>query len=310
MNDIPHTLPLAPFAQEGSASPRKPWVAATMSLALPGWGQLYNGQINRAIWSFLAFSLMLLPGTALVSLAVPPALMAPALVLGLLGTLGLWLHSAFDAHRVATRSTPYTLQPWQTSGLYALVFITCALLVLPTLTIAMRSHLVQPFHIPSSSMSPTLLAGDSVFANMHYNCHGCSSVRRGDVAIFTYPNDRGQYYVKRIVALPGDKVRIVGHRVVVNGEPLSASPLEEVQLERSGGKTWQVDGMAGLADSETEHTVPPGHVFLLGDNRTASTDSRQFGSVPLTDVVGRVRQIWFSHGDGGVRWGRIGQRVD
>lgn len=289
--------------------PRKPWVAGAMSLALPGWGQLYNGDVNRAIWCFLTFSLLLLPGTALLALVVPPILMAPGLILGVVGAVGLWVYCAVDAVRAAQRSLVYVVKPWQTSGLYALVLITCALLVLPSLTIYMRAHLVQPFRIPSASMTPTLLPGDYVFADMHYNCPGCSAVQRGDVVIFTYPNDRTSYYVKRIVALPGDRVRILNHRVSVNGEALAAQAGGATELEHWGGKFWQVQNGANMADTDAEQIVPPGHVFLLGDNRSASTDSRQFGAVPLADVVGRARQIWFSRGDGDIRWSRVGDLV-
>ena len=289
---------------------RKPWVAAVMSLALPGWGQLYNGQPNRAIWCFLCFSLLVLPGTALFALVVPPMLMLPALLLGLAGTFGLWVYCAVDAFRAARRSLAYVAKPWQTSGLYALVFIACALLILPSLTIYMRAHLVQPFRIPSTSMAPSLLPGDFVFADMHYNCPGCKAVQRGDVAIFTYPNDRTMYYVKRIVALPGDRVHVLNHQVFVNGEALAAHVDGATEFEHWGDRTWQVQGGLSMADTDAEQTVPPGHVFLLGDNRSASTDSRQFGAVPLTDVVGRTRQIWFSRGDGSIRWSRIGDSVN
>ena len=297
-----------PLATDPQA--RKPWVAALMSLALPGWGQLYNGQANRAIWFFLAFALLLLPGTALVALALPPGLMAPALALGVLATLGLWLGSAADAYRVASRALANPPRSWQTSGLYALSFIACALLVLPALTLAMRAHLVQPFHIPSASMAPSLLPGDLVFADMHYNCHACRPVQRGDVAIFTYPNDRTLYYVKRVVALPGDRFQVLDHQVRVNGQSLALPADGAGQREHWGDRAWQVQGQGQTADSGPEQTVPPGQVIVLGDNRSASTDSRQFGPVPLADVAGRVRQIWFSRADGVVRWGRIGELVN
>lgn len=288
---------------------RKPWVAAVMSLALPGWGQLYNGQANRAIWCFLVFSLLVLPGTAAFALFVPPMLMLPALLLGLAGTLGLWLYFALDAYRVARRSLAYVAQPWQTSGLYALVFIASQLLILPSLTSYMRAHLVEPFQIPSASMAPGLLPGDFVFADKHYNCPGCRPVQRGDVAIFTAPNDRTMYYVKRVIGLPGDRVAIVNRKVLVNGQALASATNEATGLEHWGDKTWRVQGASGMADAAAEQTVPPGHVFVLGDNRSTSYDSRQFGAVPLADVVGRARQIWFSRGDGSIRWGRIGALV-
>ena len=311
-----HAQPGFQPGQQLALQRRLPWVAGLMSLALPGWGQLYIGQANRAIWCFLIFSLLLLPGTAVLSLSLPPVLMLPGLLVGLVAALGLWVFCAVDAYRAARRAPNPVIQPWQTSGLYTLVFISCALLVLPGLTLAMRAHLVQPFAIPSASMAPSLLPGDLVFADMHYNCPHCTAVRRGDVAIFTYPNDRTLYYVKRVVALPGDRVQILNHRVVVNGQGLSkvgsepGQGGEQATLEGWAGKSWQVQGQQALQDWASEQTVPPGHVFLLGDNRAVSTDSRQFGAVPLADVVGRVRQIWFSRGDGSVRWQRIGERVN
>lgn len=282
-----NTTATAPAIAPANA-PRKPWVAALMSLALPGWGQLYNGQADRAIWWFLAFALLLLPGTALLALAVPPVGMAAALGLGVLAGLACWLACTADAWRGARRQPVFAPRPWQTGGLYTLVFVTCALVVLPALHGWMRAHLAQPFYIPSASMAPTLLPGDLVFADMHYNCPGCHPVRRGDVAIFTNPDDRTQFYVKRIVALPGD-------RVLVQGSGAAAT----VQVLPKG---------AGAAPAGAT-TVPPGHVWLQGDNAGHSVDSRQFGPVPLPDVVGRVRQIWFSRADGTVRWARIGMLV-
>ena len=116
-------------------------------------------------------------------------------------------------------------------------------------------------------------------------------MRRGDVAIFVYPNDRTLHYVKRIVALPGDTVAIGDGELRVNGAAVEDDVGADGSLEM------------------VERQVAPGHVFVLGDNRAASRDSRVFGDVPLSDVVGRPRQIWFSFGDGGVRWGRIGRVV-
>ena len=141
-------------------------------------------------------------------------------------------------------------------------------------------------------MSPTLKSGDMIFADMSYNCPTCfKAVKRGDIAIFVYPYNRTQYFVKRIIALPGDTIRIDAGEVIINGTPSS-----DVY---SGDQSVNMD----------EHKVAPGHVFVLGDNRTTSRDSRDFDDVPLSDVVGRPRQIWFSYGEDGGRWDRIGQAV-
>jgi len=217
-----------------------------------------------------------------------------------------------DAWRGARRRVDYRVAPWQTSGLYALVFVLCSGVVLPLTIGYVRAHQVESFRIPSASMTPGIRRGDFLFADKRYNCPSCRlSVRRGDVAIFTYPNDRTLYYIKRIIGLPGDRVRISGHDLQVNGVILTRRQDPEVDglvTEGAGDRSWQVT-WGTSAEAPIDVTVPPGQVFVLGDNRGHAVDSRRFGAVPLQDVVGRARQVWFSYGDGAVRWERLGEVV-
>ena len=170
-------------------SPKRPWLAALMSLVLPGFGQLYNGQPNRAVWLFASFAFLCAPALALIALTLPDSLVVPALALGLLLTLSLWLYAVSDAWRVAHKTKALRVEPWQASGMYLAVLVLCGLLTLPIVISYVRAHLVQAFRIPSGSMQPTLLPGDFVTADMRYNCPGCKhAVKRGDVAIFVYPD--------------------------------------------------------------------------------------------------------------------------
>jgi len=280
------------FAASAGANYRKPLLAAVLSACLPGMGQLYNGQANRAIWLFVAFCLVVAPLGGFLALAMPAAIMAPTMALWLVASLVLWIWSAWDAWRQASR-LQMPPRPWQMSGLYAAIFLVCIGLVLPTVLSQVRTHLVHPVRIVSNSMAPTLLDGDQLFVDMRVNCLGCSqSLERGDIVVFTFPNDRSQIHIKRLIGLPSDRINIKGHQVTVNdevislGTPTKSSVSEPISV-----------------------TVPPGHAYVLGDNQSASKDSRNYGVLPLRDIRGKARQIYFSGSGQGVRWHRIGQLV-
>lgn len=308
--------------------PRRPLLAALASLVLPGFGQLYNGDLNRAIWLFLTFALLCIPGVALVALYLPDQWMLPTLLLGLAATLGVWTYAVGHAWRTARRQPNVSAKGWQISGVYALVFVLCDLLALPLLTLYVRQHQVEPFRIPSSSMVPSVQAGDMIWADKRYNCPGCKSgVHRGDIAVFAYPNDRSVSYIKRVIGLPGDQIELKDRQVWVNGQALSsigASPVNGVITEALDGRQWQVQWIAQPASAKPtavsppmnrvsaapaqtlQLTVPDGQVFVLGDNRLGSVDSRSFGTVPMQDILGRARQVWFSSDAHGVNWSRLG----
>lgn len=294
---------------------RKPIVALLMSAVLPGFGQLYNGEVNRGIWLFLGFLFLNVPWTALLALYVSGVLLAPLLLLTFGSAFAIWVFGMVDAWRHAKTRQDYVPEGWQCSGAYVLVFVVCNIVALPALTIYIRGHLIEPFRIPSASMAPTVLAGDFLFADKRYNCGGCKyRIEQGDVAIFVFPDDRTLRAIKRVIGLPGDRVNIEGHVVRVNGVPLSMGSAEsgtgEVTERAADGHTWTVKwDPARPAGPAVDLIVPPGQVFVLGDNRSHSRDSRQMGPVPEQDVIGRARQIWLSYGAGGIRWSRLGRSV-
>ncbi len=131
--------------------PRRPLVAALLSLALPGLGQLYDGEINKALWLFFGFVLIGIPGVVIAALYVPSSLMLPLLVVSALLTLAVWFGAIIDAWREAERRQIFLCREWQVSGVYALLLLTGYLSVF-TLFGAMRQRLVQTFEIPAASM--------------------------------------------------------------------------------------------------------------------------------------------------------------
>jgi signal peptidase I len=243
--------------------------------------------------------------------------MLPTLLLGLAATLGVWGYAVWDAWRLARRNPVAAAKPWQISGVYVLVFVLCDLLALPLLTLHVRQLQVEPFRIPSGSMEPSVRRGDMIWADKRYNCPGCQQgVHRGDIAIFAYPNDRSVRYIKRVIGLPGDRIQIKERQVWVNGVALQRTTAPEGTVtEAIDNREWQVQWTElAIATPATKlpslnraQTTPLKELELtVPDGQVQSTDSRNFGTVPMQDILGRARQVWFSSDTQGVRWERLG----
>lgn len=140
-----------------------------------------------------------------------------------------------------------------------------------------KTFIVQPFMIPSGSMEPTLDIGDRVLVNKFV--YRFTTPHRGDVVVFLAPRSQNMDYIKRVVAVAGDKVDIVNGRVVVNGR-VANEPYIHGKRSDIGSKTMPL-------------IVPKGEVFLMGDNRTNSTDSRWFGPQPVKRILGKVFGIYW-----------------
>lgn len=196
-----------------------------------------------------------------------------------------------------------------------------SLLVTIILALFATTFLVQAFKIPSASMSPALLVGDHLLVNK-FIFAGASdagkwydrilpyrAIRRGDVIVFKYPYENHPYFVKRVIGLPGDRVRISGQHVYVNGselnepyavhDPMRADPymfdFPPKNLDYISGEI--PPDWASFLSHNVEHreiTVPADHFFVLGDNRDNSSDSRYWGFVPRNAIVGSPMFVYWS----------------
>jgi signal peptidase I len=175
----------------------------------------------------------------------------------------------------------------------------------------LRSFLVEPFQIPSTSMVPTLQVGDYILVNKYtYGIRlpvlrtkvlSVNEPKRGDVMVFFPPHMNDTYFIKRVVGLPGDTISYRNKRLFVNGElvereALGLLPIDnsrfEMGAETLGGARhlMQVDQMRPPRDFSL--VVKPGHYFMMGDNRDNSSDSRIWGQVPEKDIVGKAFAVW------------------
>ncbi len=182
------------------------------------------------------------------------------------------------------------------------------------------TFIVQAFQIPSQSMENTLLVGDYLLVNkLCYGGHGLGDhlmpyqkIARGDIIVFHYPVDPTQHFVKRVIGVPGDHLRMVSKRVLINGKPIdepyvrfleppnSRDPssmfrdnFPRVDIPALGleGKWWLE--MRKLVE-DGQLIVPEGHYFVMGDNRDDSQDSRYWGFVPRENIIGRPLLIYWS----------------
>ena len=204
--------------------------------------------------------------------------------------------------------------------------------------LTVRWLLVEPYRIPSGSMIPSLAVGDQIFVNkLSYGVRvpfttnqliEFSEPTRGDVAVFVCPDTPELNYIKRIVALAGDEVVVRNGVLSVNGEvlPRESQGDKVFQDRHFESSTWfefnaleETEGNHGvsyevLADNARPaptrdfgpFVVPDGHVFMMGDNRDHSRDSRVFGAVPVGHIMGRAMFIWWSWGKDGFDTDRIG----
>ncbi len=181
-----------------------------------------------------------------------------------------------------------------------------SILIALLIALFIRTFIVQAFRIPSGSMIPTLLVGDHILVNKLVYRFG--DPRRLDVVVFRFPLDRRKDYIKRVIGLPGDRVEIVDKVVYINGKPL-----REPYVQHTDPRI--IPRGVQPRDNYGPVVVPPGHYFVMGDNRDSSYDSRFWGFVSRKAFIGKALIIYFSwnpHGSNPlhwVRWRRIGKLI-
>ncbi len=189
-----------------------------------------------------------------------------------------------------------------------------AIIVALVLALVIRTFVVQAFKIPSGSMEPTLEIGDHILVNKFIygikipftsvKLFPWESPQRGDVIVFIYPLEPDKDFIKRVIAVGGDTVRIVNKKLYINGK--EAPDSHAVYREET-----VFPGDVQKRDNFGPVTVPKGNLFVLGDNRDRSLDSRFWGFVPLDDVRGKAFIIYWSWNrqETTVRWNRLGHLI-
>ena len=198
------------------------------------------------------------------------------------------------------------------------------------IAIFIRSLIIQPFYIPSSSMEPTLLIGDRIFVskytygyskhsfpfspNITKNRYFYKKPKQGDLVVFKTPVDNRTDYIKRLIGMPGDEIQFINGDILINNEKIKRSKNSDIKIVRCGKFEFEVNSYIetlpngvkynavynelGTLQNSPKFKVPENHFFLLGDNRDCSKDSRYLDSVGYVNsinLVGKAQIIFFSN---------------
>ena len=200
-----------------------------------------------------------------------------------------------------------------------------AVVIALILALFIRTFIVQAFKIPSSSMEPTLLVGDHLLVTKF--AYGISlpfsenkilqlsKPQRGDIIVFEFPEDRSKDFIKRVLAVEGDTIEIKDKNVFINGKPFDdpyGVHREEFILPKMGNCQSYGGSMDHCRDNFGPMTIPKGSVFVMGDNRDRSYDSRYWGFVDLNIIEGKAWRIYWSWNgkERQVRWNRLASSID
>ncbi len=200
----------------------------------------------------------------------------------------------------------------------------------------LRSFLFEPFIIPSASLEPSLLTGDFILVSkfiygirlpiIHKKIIPLSEPKRGDVVVFHWPANPKFDYIKRVIAVPGDKISYIDKKLIINGIACQYHLEQETTRQQANGTVIAVDRLTEALSGVNHQIyqrhqqpgydlhdieVPAGYYFMMGDNRDDSSDSRIWGFMPEENIVGKAVLIWMSWDskDWHVRWGRLGSLI-
>lgn len=268
------------------AKPRRPWLAALLTLFATGLGQVYNGQWQKGVGFFVvelvfAWS-MLFMWSDFVSMLLCISIL-----------VGFNLFAIGEAFATARKLRDFV--PGRTNRWWVYVAFLCMSITLGMAFESVLSTKYHPYKIPSQSMLPTLLIGDHFVVDV---LESGEEIRRGDIVTFKYPLDETKDFVKRVIGLPGETVELRNKVVFINGQSLDEPYVQHVEPDR-----------IPVRDDFGPLKIGQGEYFMLGDNRDKSHDSRFVGTVRRDKITGRASYIYFP-GIGNDGWSeRLGMEI-
>ena len=285
------------------AHKRRPWVAAFLSLVMPGLGHVYCGEIQNGIVFMLTVTMFSCVWLGGISNPKTPFLVCSVVTWGVL--LLALIVAVVDSYRKALRTRyDYVLKDYNHWAIY-LILLWIAGAGTLGYTAFVKHTLFEAFRVPVNAMAPTILADDRVIVSkMAYRF---KTPQRGDVVIFQNPMNLRQTNIKRIVALGQDTIELRQGQLIINGHPLQQDRIEARTLTCggqpvSGATFWETNGSTQYPVFVPEHTeamdwgpvtVPPHHCFVLADARNHDHDSRYYGALSLGAIRGKYQAVYW-----------------
>lgn len=277
--------------------PRKPWVAATLTLIQPGLGHVYNGELSKGLLIYL-LPFLLIPSSLI-------CLHSQHLrtVFTLFSLLAFIIYTAVlvDVVRTARKLRDhYTPRKYNKTVIYIAIFASSFVLN-NAMSYVVKNTVIKAFRFPSDSMEPTLLKGDHILVD---RTNAGKHPHRGEVIVFEFPEDPAKDFLKRVVAVGGDTVAVRNKILYVNGKAMTEPYVVHQESD-------MIPARENPRDNFGPEVIPAGSFFVMGDNRDKSFDSRFFGPVTSDKVKGTVRTVYWSWDQkkSAVRWDRVGMNV-
>lgn len=273
--------------------------AALLSFLMLGLGQISCGKIKRGVFIYMAGLLLTPMALIILTKPIPPFNIAISAAL----FIGLFLFAILDAITIA-KDPKNTLRMKPIIGYILLLAIwqVDSRIIQPIIARTVKQDFIQPYKIPSGDMEPTLLVGDWILVDK--NIYQSNDPKPGDIVIFPYPVSPKQDFIKRIVAVGGDTIEIKEKQIYLNGELLP-----EPYVVHQDPQMIPIDQHP--RDFFGPVTIPTDSVFVMGDNRDNSNDSRFWGCVKKDTIKAKIINLYWSWDkkSGEVRWSRIGKPI-
>jgi len=272
--------------------PRKPMIAGLFTLFTIGLGHLYFGKIKKGVILFFGGQLFIVIISSSFFFYTP---VGP--IIAIIAGISYLVYCIVDSVKGAKpHKLSYSLKQYNRWYIYLLYWLVASFFIQPIVEIAVKSNITKVYKIPSGAMMETLQIGDYIIADRF--TYKTSEPRRGDIVVFPFPEDPSKDFIKRIVGMGGDTVEIKNKQVFINGDPY-----QEHYKVNNDSNVFPKDVQP--RDNFGPVKIPEDSLFVMGDNRDNSYDSRFWGFVKKSSIKGKAINICWSW----VRWNRIGQEI-